>query len=382
MNRKRGTQPLHVTLQDTIRSLIHDEGIQPGEMIPSERELSQRCGASRSSIRKAILSLVHEGILLRIPGKGTFVAENSGAVSPFVGRTGNIGFVVLLSSLDRTRPDIQAHATENGRAFWMPFYSEVFEGASQELQRNDLHLLFFVGYQDDPSERSRFRDFLKKVDGVITCELAVVPFAQVIEASSVSAVFLNPSLALRPEMADVVLIDNFSGAYQAVHYLIGLGHKHIGLINHPTVQNRSARERFQGYRAALRRAGVRYDEGIVEYGDWSMESGYTALERLLKRGARITALFATNDEMAIGAMRAARDHGLQVPEDLSIVGFDDSPLSSNTFVPLTTVRVYKREMGRYAIQRMLQRFREPQLVPVQTIFPTRLVERRSCHKIS
>ncbi|MCX7668188.1 MAG: GntR family transcriptional regulator, partial [Atribacterota bacterium] len=206
MNRKRGTQPLHVTLQDTIRSLVHNEGIRPGEMIPSERELSKCCGASRSSVRKAILSLVQEGVLVRIPGKGTFVAENSGSASPFPGRTGNIGFVVLLSSLDRTRPDIQAHAAENGRVSWMPFYSEVFEGASQELQRNDLHLLFFVGYQDDPSERSKFRDFLKKVDGAIVCELAVTHFAQIIEAASISAVFLNPSVALRSEEADVVLM--------------------------------------------------------------------------------------------------------------------------------------------------------------------------------
>ncbi len=371
-----------MTLQETIRSLIHDEGIQPGAMIPSERELSKCCGASRSSIRKAILSLVHEGVLVRIPGKGTFVAENSGSLSSLSEYTGNVGFVVLLSSLDRTRPDLRAHTTENGRVSWMPFYSEVFEGASQELQRNDRHLLFFVGYQDEPSERSKFREFLKKVDAVIVCELAVAHFAQIIETLSVSAVFLNPSVTLRSGGADVVLMDNFGGAYQAVHYLIGLGHRHIGLINHPTERNRSARERFQGYRAALRRAGVTFEGELVEYGDWSMESGYSALERFLKRGTQMTALFVTNDEMAIGAMRAARDHGLRVPGDLSIVGFDDSPLSSNAFVPLTTVRVYKREMGRYAIQRVLHRLREPHLVPVQTIFPTHLVERGSCCRIS
>ncbi|MCX7667952.1 MAG: substrate-binding domain-containing protein, partial [Atribacterota bacterium] len=159
------------------------------------------------------------------------------------------------------------------------------------------------------------------------------------------------------------------------------GHRRIGLINHPTERNRSARERFQGYRAALRRAGIAYSEEFIEYGDWSMESGYVALERLLKRGVQVTALFATNDEMAIGAMRAAKDRGLRVPEDLSIVGFDDSPLSSHSFVPLTTVRVYKREMGKYAIQRILHRFREPQFVPVQTVFPTHLVERSSCCRV-
>jgi DNA-binding LacI/PurR family transcriptional regulator len=95
----------------------------------------------------------------------------------------------------------------------------------------------------------------------------------------------------------------------------------------------------------------------------------------------MTAVFATNDEMAIGAMKAAREQGLRIPEDLSIVGFDDAPISSNAFVSLTTVRVYKREMGRYATQRILYRIKEPQLVPVQTIFPTELVERNSCRQI-
>jgi len=381
MGRRKGLRPLHVALQETIKAVIRDEGIQPGGRIPSERELSERCQASRSSIRKAILALMHEGILVRVPGKGTFVAGADSSRATSLHRTGNIGFVVFLSALDRSRPDIQAHVTENGRVSWMPFYSEVFEGASHELQRNDFHLLFFAVYQDTPTEKSKFREFLKKVDGLIVCELASSAFAQLLEASPVPVVLVNPSIIPRSLKTDMLLIDNFGGAYQAVSYLIRLGHRAIGLINHPTRYNRSAQERFQGYRTALRRAGIGYDEKLVEYGDWSMESGYLAMERLLKRGVSMTAVFATNDEMAIGAMKAAREQGLRIPEDLSIVGFDDAPISSNAFVSLTTVRVYKREMGRYATQRILYRIKEPQLVPVQTIFPTELVERNSCRQI-
>ncbi|MEN3184512.1 MAG: GntR family transcriptional regulator, partial [Atribacterota bacterium] len=372
MSRRKGTPPLHVALQEAITSLIAARGIQPGEKIPSERELSRECRASRSSIRKAILALVHKGVLVRVPGKGTFVAAKHGTFEVSSSRTGNIGFVVFLSSLDRTRPDIRAYVAENGRVSWMPFYSEVFEGAHEELQRNDVHLLFFAGYQDTPSEKAKFGDFLKKVDGLIVCELASPSFAELLEASPVPVVLVNPSVLPRSLKADVLLMDNFGGAYQAVSYLIKLGHRAIGLINHPVERNRSARERFQGYKAALRRAGIAYDEALVEYGDWSMESGYAAMERLLKKGVQVTAIFATNDEMAIGAMKAAREHGLQVPEDLSIVGFDDAPISSNTFVALTTVRVYKREMGRFTVQRILHRIREPRFVPIQVIFPTEL----------
>lgn len=381
MGRGRGAHPLHVALQEVIKDLITTGGIQPGERIPSERELSKKCQASRSSVRKAILSLIQEGILVRIPGKGTFVAEKECASGNSLYRTGNIGFVVFLSALDRTRPDIRAHVTENGRVSWMPFYSEVFEGAHEELQRNDVHLLFFAGYQDTPAEKAKFRDILKKVDGVIVCELASPSFAELLEASPVPVVLVNPSVLPRVRKADVLFIDNFTGAYQAVSYLIKLGHRAISLINHPVERNRSAQERFRGYRTALRRAGIPYDEALVEYGDWSMESGYAAMKRLLERGARMTAVFATNDEMAIGAMEAAKEHGLRIPEDLSVVGFDDAPLSANAFVSLTTVRVYKREMGRFAIQRILHRIREPQFVPLQVVFPVDLVERSSCRRL-
>lgn len=381
MSRKRGVHPLHVALREAIKDIITAQGLEPGAKIPSERELSQRCQASRTSIRKAILSLIQEGILVRVPGKGTFVAERRSASADSPYRTGNIGFVVFLSSLDRARPDIRAHVTENGRVSWMPFYSEVFEGAHEELQRNDVHLLFFAGYQDTSAEKAKFRDILKKVDGVIVCELASPSFAELLETSPVPVVLVNPSVLPHVRRADVLLIDNFTGAYQAVSYLVKLGHRAIGLINHPLERNRSAQERFQGYKAALRRAGIPYNEALVEYGDWSMESGYAAMKRLLERGVRITAVFATNDEMAIGAMEAAKEQGLRIPEDLSVVGFDDAPISASAFVSLTTVKVYKREMGRFAIQRILHRIREPHFVPLQTLFPVDLVERSSCRKL-
>lgn len=381
MGRRKGALPLHVALQETIMSIIAAEGIQPGERIPSERELSERCQASRSSIRKAILALVHRGVLVRVPGKGTFVAEKRGVFEASSPRTGNIGFVVFLSSLDRARPDIRAHVAENGRVSWMPFYSEVFEGAHGELQRNDVHLLFFAGYQDTPAEKAKFGDFLRKVDGLIVCELAASSFAELLEVSPVPVVLVNPSLLPRAFRGDALFIDNFGGAYQAVSYLVKLGHRLIGFINHPTERNRSAQERFQGYKAALRRAGIAYDERLIEYGDWSTESGYAAMEKLLKRGVRVTAVFAANDDMAIGAMEAAKEHGLRVPDDLSIVGFDDAPFSANAFVSLTTVRVYKREMGRFAMERVLHRIQEPHLVPIRVIFPTELVERKSCARV-
>ncbi len=115
MVRGKGTWPLHMTLQEAIRSIIEAEGIQPGGKSPSERELSKRRQASRSSIRKALLALVREGVLARVLGKGTFVAERRSSFAATPVRAGNIGFVVFLSSLDRTRPDIRAHVAENGR---------------------------------------------------------------------------------------------------------------------------------------------------------------------------------------------------------------------------------------------------------------------------
>ncbi len=333
MNNDKHFRPLYCKLQDDIRSLISDRQLKTGDKIPSERELGELYNASRSSIRKAIHDLIYEGVLSRIPGKGTFVVGDSNALPSAIPKTGNIGFAVFFSSIDRKRTDITDTNADNlNTSPTIPFYSDVFEGANRELETSGKHLLFFTAYQDAPAEVSRFKDFLKKIDGVILCELATITLAKIFEKSRLPAVLISPSIDTTPTKLDALLIDNRDGAYQATRFLIDLGHRNIGLINHPTKHNAPATERLRGYKLALKGFGIEFDTGKTEEGDWSMHSGYLAMKRLLKRNHDITAIFATNDEMAVGAMKAIKEEGMRIPEDISVIGFDDSSLSSNTFI--------------------------------------------------
>ena len=138
----------------------------------------------------------------------------------------------------------------------------------------------------------------------------------------------------------------------ATEYLIEQGHRRIGLIAGPH-GFRSARERRLGFEEALSKAGIALPRSMIADGNYTFESGLTAAERLLDLMPRPTAIFASNDEMAAGVMHAARQRGLDIPKDLSIVGFDDTPVAAHVWPPLTTVRTPRAEIGSAAAQMLL-----------------------------
>jgi LacI family transcriptional regulator len=146
-------------------------------------------------------------------------------------------------------------------------------------------------------------------------------------------------LALRTnDTSSASLGDDRLGAHLATRHLLDLGHRRIGLVTGPPYAS-SARDREAGYRDALAEAGVPVDETLLAGDSFSMQSGETAGRTLLDRADRPTAIFAVNDNNAIGVMAAAHALGLRVPEDLSLVGYNDIPVVSRLPVPLTTVRV-------------------------------------------
>ncbi len=173
---------------------------------------------------------------------------------------------------------------------------------------------------------------------------------------------------------------NFRGAYDAVTYLHGLGHRRIGFIT-GTMAFGCAQERLAGYEAALKDAGVSVDPQLVCEGDFLQPQGYQCTQTLLDLAEPPTAIFASNDVMALGVMEAARERGLRLPEDLSIIGFDDIPQAAHVHPLLTTVRQPLEEMGRAAALLLLQYIAHPD-APIERIkLPTELVVRQSCQEL-
>ena len=175
---------------------------------------------------------------------------------------------------------------------------------------------------------------------------------------------------------DAVTTNNYQGGLLATRHLIELGHTIIGCITGPSDLTPSA-ERVTGYSDALKEADLKAKGTLFVRGDFHVPSGLTAATHLLQQDPRPTALFVCNDLMAIGALHAAAQLGLRVPDDVAIVGFDDIELASYTIPPLTTVCQPKQEIGHTAIQLILDRMASPARSPRHEILRPQLMIRAS-----
>jgi DNA-binding LacI/PurR family transcriptional regulator len=171
----------------------------------------------------------------------------------------------------------------------------------------------------------------------------------------------------------VVDTDQAMGARQATEHLLSLGHRQVWHIAGPA-SSFSASHRAESWRTTLERAGV--TPPPLLHGDWSTGSGHRAALELAERDD-VTAIFAANDQMALGAMKALHELGRDIPSDVSVVGFDDMDESRAFWPPLTTVRQNFREVGRVAMERLLAQIEEPDAAPRTTLIPTELIVRES-----
>jgi LacI family transcriptional regulator len=174
--------------------------------------------------------------------------------------------------------------------------------------------------------------------------------------------------------------ENFEGAIAATQYLLELGHRRIGFIaGRPDLE--SARVREEGYRSALDQAGVDFDPDLLKVGRYTAESAEGPATELLTQDDPPTAIFAANDVMAIRAMEVARDLGLRVPDDVSIIGFDNIPESALSEPPLTTIDQSIQQMGYEAARLLVELIANPDQEPQHVRVPTRLVQRQTCQAI-
>jgi len=182
---------------------------------------------------------------------------------------------------------------------------------------------------------------------------------------------------------DQVYVDNRSAAGELTDYLINLGHRKVAMITHASTVYSASELRLQGYRDALARHTIEFREEYVAYGDFSEHSGFVSMQKFISLPDPPSAVFAGNDVVAYGALRAIRDAGLSVPEDISLVGFDDDYLSRYLNPPLTTMALPAAGMGSAAVSLLIGRMdnggpREPK----RLVLPARISIRNSCRRVS
>jgi LacI family transcriptional regulator len=251
------------------------------------------------------------------------------------------------------------------------FYVEVLRGVSTAVDRHGYHLL--LCYLHGGNFVNIYKQ--KKVDGFIVMSPGS-PHQNIIESlKRVGAPFVSTAKISAEEEMVYVDVDNFLGATLAIEHLVSLGHRRIAFVGKPAL--RSSLDRLHGYQHVLEQAGISLDEELVKIApSSSIDGGYQTTMAMLTGKKIPTAMFLTNDVMAYGAVKAIQDSGLRVPEDISVVGFDDVPLALYTTPPLTTVRQPAYEKGDTAADLLIQYLDEGQ-IPESRILEVELIIRGS-----
>lgn len=219
----------------------------------------------------------------------------------------------------------------------------------------------------------------KLVDGVVfASEVLREEYAKVLEAMNVPVVLLSSEAGHLSYPH--VKVDDRKAAYDAVRYLIGKGHREIAMISGTKDDPMAGVPRVEGYKQALLDNGLPFREERVAYGNFFFESGLHAMEALLKEAEGFTAVFAASDEMAVGALTCVTKQGIRVPEELSIIGYDNIRLSMMVQPPLTTVSQPLAEMGQSAAGKLIHMIETGETV-TSSIVPHQIVERQSVREI-
>ena len=259
------------------------------------------------------------------------------------------------------------------------YYGDILRGVEEEARRSrhtvyfssDINSLGVLGDETPP------RDPMGKgARGVIYAGDATREFLEPLRRAETPIVVINSCL---PEGdVDCIMCDNFAATYRVVQWLARLGHRRIACIVGGGSPNTSVTERTMGYHQGLLGAGISFDPDLlVRARSFSVPEGQEAMDGLLGQSPPPTAAFCTADELAVGAMQAVREAGLSVPQDVSVVGINDLPMAQSCRPALTTLRVFRNEMGHAAVQRLLELVRNPRQRPRRIDVVCELVERES-----
>jgi LacI family transcriptional regulator len=255
-----------------------------------------------------------------------------------------------------------------------PFAIEVMKGVNRAIAESEFDLLVYTTGDVRKSGRaSHEQKYVSLLNNSITDGVIIV--APVTDEFSTDA----PIVSIDPLMSNPnypsVHATNYHGAMEAMEYLLGLGHRRIGFIS-GRAELESSNRRLKGYRDALEKARLPIDEKLIASGDYTTETGVRCARQLLALDNRPTAIFASNDQSAMGVQQVAEEMGLRIPEDLSVIGFDNIPESK--YMGLTTVDQFISEMGSVATKMLIQLIQGEPLDSQTYQMQTRLVIRNSC----
>ena len=331
------------------------------------KDIAERLGVSVATVSRALndkpgVSFDMRRQVLELAAEVAFTPHGVGR-GLSTARTQTLGFIVRRKGFPASRD---------------PFYWQIMHGVEDAAAQRGYHvILSSVGEADAARplpDLSLVRE--NRVDGLILAG-PDIDRRLIVELALADVPLVLIDNILRQTPLDVVLSDDRVGAQAVVAHLLGHGHRRVAFIGGPADWISNA-ERAAGYADALAVADLRAPAIVVHEAETTVASGYAATVRLLAEDAPPTALFAVNDSMAIGALRALREQGRRVPEDVAVAGFDDIDAAQHTHPPLTTARIFKERLGQVAANRLLDRLADPTSPLQRTYVGTELIIRQSC----
>lgn len=326
-------------------------------------DIAKLSGVSRSTVSRVVNNDPHvrESTRRRVQ---TVISDvnyqpNIAARGLAAGRTRILGLVI---------------PTRVAALFSDPYYPILIQGISAACNALDHSVMLWIAEPD--YERRTVNQFTNSslVDGFIVS--AVVENDPIVDALYDSgASLVTVGRHRRHREISYVDTDDYAGASEAVTHLVRLGYTRIACITGP-LDAHAAQERMRAYQNVLARRQIPFDPGLVIESDYGEPGGYVAMRQLLNQ--RPDAVFASSDNMAVGAIRALREAGLRVPADVAVIGFDDMPFAAHADPPLTTVRQPIEQSGRLAAQMLIDQIEQPDEPVRRVLLPTELVIRKSC----
>lgn len=328
-------------------------------------DVAEKAGVSRATVSRVVNEYAHVSEKVRTHvlkiidemGYNPHMAARSLASQ----RTRNIGLVVPNS--------IHNFFTD-------PYFPRLTEGIAHACNENDYTLSLFL-FHTLELEKKLIPRLTRGglVDGIIV-QTTGIDDGILNNISEGNVPFVVAGRPMNLPEASYIDVDNVHGAYNAVAHLIRAGRKQIGMITGP-LDTAAGRDRLEGYRLAFSDRNMLIKDILISSGDFTEGSGYSAAKQLLENN-NLDAIFVSSDTMATGAMRALREAGKSVPEDIAIVGYDDLPPSQSATPPLTTVRQPVKRFGMKAMEILLDIIENGQVPPRQVILETELIIRQSC----
>ncbi len=320
-------QPLYKQVRDFILKNINDHNFKPGEVIPTERELCDMLSVSRHTIRKAIQELVHEGYLYRVQGAGTFVFDKAD-----INNNNNNSYVGVI--LGDCSSELEF---------------KILNGIEYKLKEAGYTITFRSSFDNYKKESENIQKM--KNEGV--AGMIIMPAEDQKDSTAISDLkeeefpFVLVDRKLQNCETDAVLSDNIDGTYKATEHLINLGHKKIAFVKSKFSRTSSIEQRITGYNKALQEYGMSADKELTfAYNEQVLDDQiiYDKLYKFIQEKG-VTAIVAVNDYVALTIVKMCRREGISIPDELSLVGFDNRNITEHLEVPLTTVAQFPEKMG-------------------------------------